>query len=75
MMSAGKDEMLNKKPRQHDEELARRRVQESPLQHFFSINTFRGNDLSSNNSITRPDNFLGSKRKSGDQIHTVAGDE
>jgi hypothetical protein len=67
--------MSEKKPRQHDEKLARQRVAESPLRHFMSINTFRGNDRSSQNSIPRPDNFVGGVKKSGDQIHSTGRDE
>jgi len=64
---------MSKQPRQHDEDLARRRVEESPLRFF--ISRYNGNNPSSQNSIERPDNFVRDIRKSGDQIHTIGRDE
>jgi len=66
---------MSKQPRQHDEELARQRVEKSPLQHFMSINTYRGNNPSSQNSIERPDNFVRDIKRSGDQVHTIGRDD
>jgi len=62
------------KPRQHDEELARRRVESSPLQ-FFSINRFNGNHPTAMNSVPRPDNFVTAVKNSGDKTHVVGGSD